>query len=44
MLDRTDAQPLTAGAWLRQQREAAEIRVETLSLALKVRPDRLHAL
>jgi cytoskeleton protein RodZ len=44
MLDRTDAQALTAGAWLRQQREAAAISLETLSVAMKVRPDRLHAL
>ena len=36
--------PLTAGTWLRQQREAADISLETLSVALKVRPDRLHAL
>jgi cytoskeleton protein RodZ len=44
MLDRTDAQPLTAGAWLRQQREAADISLEALSVALKVRPSRLQAL
>ena len=44
MLDTTDDKPMTAGAWLRQQREAADISLETLSVALKVRPDRLHAL
>jgi cytoskeleton protein RodZ len=44
MLDMTDELPLTAGAWLRQQREAADISLETLSVALKVRPERLHAL
>ena len=44
MLDKADEIPLTAGAWLRQQREAADISLETLSVALKVRPDRLHAL
>jgi len=43
-LDMTDDIPLTAGAWLRQQREAADISLETLSVALKVRPDRLHSL
>ena len=44
MLDMTENTPLTAGAWLRQQRESADISLETLSVALKVRPDRLHAL
>jgi cytoskeleton protein RodZ len=40
----SDAMPLTAGAWLRQQREAAHISLEALSVALKVRPARLQAL
>lgn len=44
MLDKTHDKPMTAGAWLRQQREAADISLETLSVALKVRPERLHAL
>jgi cytoskeleton protein RodZ len=39
-----DPTPLTAGAWLRRQREAADISLETLSVALKVRPSRLQAL
>jgi hypothetical protein len=43
-LDKTDDKPMTAGAWLRLQREAAEISLEALSVALKVRQDRLHAL
>ena len=44
MLDKSDEITLTAGAWLRQQREAAQISLETLSVALKVRPERLLAL
>ena len=40
----SEALPLTAGAWLRQQREAAHISLEALSVALKVRPARLQAL
>ena len=40
----SEAMPLTAGAWLRQQREAAHISLEALSVALKVRPARLQAL
>ena len=40
----SEALPLTAGAWLRQQREAADISLEALSVALKVRPARLQAL
>jgi len=44
MQDKTDDEPMTAGAWLRQHREAADISLEALSVALKVRKDRLHAL
>ena len=40
----SEAMPLTAGAWLRQQREASHISLEALSVALKVRPARLQAL
>lgn len=40
----SEALPLTAGAWLRLQREAAHISLEALSVALKVRPARLQAL
>ena len=36
--------PLTAGAWLKQQRESAQISVEGLCAALKVQPSRLQAL
>jgi len=43
-MDPIDPIPLTAGAWLRRQREAAEISLEALSVALKVRPHRLQAL
>ncbi len=44
MLDKAEPPPLTAGAWLRQHREAAQISLEALSVALKVRPARLQAL
>lgn len=44
MLDKAESPPLTAGAWLRQHREAAQISLEALSVALKVRPARLQAL
>lgn len=43
-MDNTNDLNLTAGAWLRQHREAAHISLEALSVALKVRPGRLQAL
>lgn len=43
-MDKAEPPPLTAGAWLRQHREAAQISLEALSVALKVRPTRLQAL
>lgn len=44
MADASLTTSLTAGSWLRQQRQAANITLEALCVALKVQPSRLLAL